>query len=197
MSVSIMRLYALLTLALSLPSLAGEIFHYPPLDATVKNTNKAHLFILSGQSNMSFFNPDTSFVPAMTHAYGHNNIIVVKDAKGAQAMHMWYKDWKSPDGVSKKKQGTLYDRLMGNVQKAITNREIETITFVWMQGEQDVAFNNVEVYEQSLDGLIAQLEKDLGRTDINLIIGRLSDCNVDNPERPQWNMMRDLQQRYA
>ena len=37
-----------------------------------------HLFILSGQSNMAGMKPEVSFTPAVTKAFGKENIIVAK-----------------------------------------------------------------------------------------------------------------------
>ena len=44
-----------------------------------------HLFILSGQSNMDRLDPKVSFTPAVEAAFGKENVIVVKDSKGAAA----------------------------------------------------------------------------------------------------------------
>ena len=55
-----------------------------------------HLFILSGQSNMVRLDIDESFKPLLEDAFGEENILVVKDAKGSQPIWQWYKDWESP-----------------------------------------------------------------------------------------------------
>jgi len=63
--------------------------------APTANTNaskqKTHLFILSGQSNMAGLNPQISFTPTVETAFGKENVIVVKDAKGGQPIMRWYK----------------------------------------------------------------------------------------------------------
>lgn len=136
---------------------------------------KTHLFILSGQSNMAGLNPNISFTPAVEAAFGKDNVIVVKDAAGGQPIRRWYKKWKSVKGDVPESNGDLYDRLMGKVNAAIKSKEIKSVTFVWMQGERDAKGGEGDVYAASMKGLIEQLRTDMGRKDMNFVIGRLSD----------------------
>jgi hypothetical protein len=85
----------------------------------------------------------------------------------------------------------LYDSLMVAVLPIIKNQKIETVTFIWMQGERDANEEMGWVYEKSLLGVYKQLCKDLKRKDINFIIGRLSDYN--NPNYEHWDMIRNIQ----
>ena len=156
-----------------------------------------HLFILSGQSNMAELRPEESFTPAIEGKLGEENVIVVKDALGAQPIRRWYQDWKPLEGDEPKAQPDLYDRLMNKVYKAIENEKIETVTFIWMQGERDAREKLGEVYEESLIGLYRQLSNDLKRKDINFIIGRLSDFGMSNEKYPHWTMIRDIQVKVA
>jgi hypothetical protein len=64
-----------------------------------------------------------------------------------------------------------------------------------MQGERDARMKYGEVYENSLLGLYEQLSSDLHRTDINFIIGRLSDFDMQNEKWPHWTMLRDIQMK--
>ena len=122
----------LLSLSLAMMSAAAEA--------------ESHLFILSGQSNMAGLRPEESFTPAMASAFGEDNVIVVKDAHGGQPIRRWYKKWKSASGDTPKSTGDLYDRLMTKVKAAIEGKDIETVTFVWMQGERDAREKHGEVY---------------------------------------------------
>jgi hypothetical protein len=88
--------------------------------------------------------------------------------------------------------GDLYDRMMDRVNAAIKGQKIETITFVWMQGESDSKIDG-EVYAASLIGLKAQLASDLGRHDINFVIGRLSDHGTVSKRFPHWDLVRKAQ----
>lgn len=154
-----------------------------------------HLFILSGQSNMVGLNPNTSFKPTIETEFGEKNIIVVKDAMGSQPISRWYKDWRSPEGDVPESTGDLYDRLMLKVNDSIKNQNIASVTFIWMQGERDARMKYGEVYETSLLGLHEQLLSDLHRTDINFIIGRLSDFDMQSEKWPHWTMLRDIQMK--
>ena len=156
-----------------------------------------HLFILSGQSNMVFLDPNMSFIPAVTEAFGKDNVIIVKDAQGGQPIRRWYKKWKPVKGDEPKATGDLYDCLMIKVNAAIKDKRIKTMTFVWMQGEQDAHEKHGDVYTASLKGLLDQLGEDLGRKDIYFVIGRLSDFDINNKKYPHWTMVRKAQVEVA
>lgn len=154
-----------------------------------------HLFILSGQSNMQGLRLEESFTPTIESAFGPENIIIVKDALGGQPIRRWYKKWKPATGDLPKDQPDLYDSLMNKVFAAIEGEEIESITFIWMQGERDAREKLGEVYEKSLKGLYKQLQKDLNDKKINFIIGRLSDFDMTNSRYPHWTMIREIQEK--
>jgi hypothetical protein len=152
-----------------------------------------HLFILSGQSNMQGHRPEEAFIPAVSDALGIDRVIVVQDAQNGQPILRWWKNWKSPEGEKPESTGDLYDRLMAKVVPAIEGQVLESVTFIWMQGERDAGMRWGGVYEASLRGLYDQLSEDLGRTDINFVIGRLSDFDLKNERYPHWTMIRKIQ----
>ena len=159
--------------------------------------NAKHLFILSGQSNMVGLIPDESFTPAVEAAFGPENIIVVKDAAGGQPIRRWYRDWRPEQGDRPRGTGDLYENLMAKVDSAIAGATMESITFIWMQGERDAREKHGSVYAASLSGLLGQLSEDLARDDINFVIGRLSDFDMENERLPHWTMVRDAQVQFA
>lgn len=156
-----------------------------------------HLFILSGQSNMQGHRPEEAFTPAVSEALGKENVIVIQDALGGQPIQRWYKAWKSPEGDAPENTGDLYDRLMSKVKPAIKAQDLASVTFIWMQGERDAKMKWGPVYEISLRGLHQQLSEDLGRDDVNFVIGRLSDFDMDNRRYPHWTMVREIQVKVA
>lgn len=156
-----------------------------------------HLFILSGQSNMQGLKPEESFIPAVEMEFGKEKVIVVKDAMGGQPIRRWYKKWKPSKGAEPKANPDLYDRLMSKVYTAIENEKIETVTFIWMQGERDARESHGDVYAKSLKGLYNQLRKDLKLKDVNFVIGRLSDFDLQNTKYPHWQMIREAQVKVA
>ena len=156
-----------------------------------------HLFILSGQSNMVGLDPSVSFTPYVQAKYGSDNVVVIKDAKGGQPISRWYKDWVSTAGHKPKTTGELYIRLMRKLTPEIEGRKFETVTFVWMQGEADARKQEADVYADSLRGLVRQLSIDLGRADINVVIGRISDYDMNNEDMKHWTRIREAQVEFA
>ncbi|OVE77723.1 hypothetical protein BVX99_01885, partial [bacterium F16] len=135
------------------------------LTLSAEGTDKgAHLFILSGQSNMNKLRPGSSFTPAVEKAFGKSSVIVVKDAQNGQSIRRWYKQWKPAKKIKVKHPrpnqiGDLYVRLMKKVKAAIEGKKIASVTFIWMQGESDAGVQSA-VYEASLLGVIDQLKND-------------------------------------
>ena len=164
--------------------------------ATALESGK-HLFILSGQSNMQGHKPEEAFTPAVEKALGKENVIVVQDALGGQPIQRWYKDWKSPDGKEPEVAGDLYDKLMEKVNSAVGTKTLQSVTFIWMQGERDAKMLWGDVYEASLFGLYEQLCEDLGRKDVNFVNGRLSDFDMQNETYPHWTKIREIQEKIA
>lgn len=158
---------------------------------------RTHLFILSGQSNMAKLDPDISFTPTLKEALKGDKVIVVKDAEGGKPIRMWHRDWKPATGNRPQASGELYDRLIGRVRSAMEGITADTVTFLWMQGERDAKEGHGVVYADSLRGLVAQLEKDLCRADLFVVLGRLSDHGVDNPDMPHWPLLREIQVKLA
>lgn len=153
-----------------------------------------HLFILSGQSNMSYLDPTTSFTPAVDKAFGKDNVIVVKSAMGGQAIYRWNKKAKPIPG-DKHNPGVLYDILIKEVNKAINGKKIKTVTLVWMQGESDATKEQADLYAENFSGLIEQLRTDLETQRLNVVIGRISDYGVGT--NPEWEKIRKIQVELA
>ncbi len=168
-----------------------------------KQIEGKHLFLLSGQSNMSRFKPKKWFTPSIHKALGSENVIVCFEAKGGQPISKWFKGWKNSEGETDSEAGQLYDALMEKMKKSTDGSSIQSVTFIWMQGEADAKAKNGDVYLASLNGLKKQLELDLKRTDINFVIGRLSDSGFfkrgsgQAVQNPQWDIVRKAQVAFA
>ncbi len=157
----------------------------------------SHLFILSGQSNMAGLDPDLSFTPAVATKFGAENVIVVKDAQGGQPIRRWYKGWELRADDDPNQIGDLYDQLMEKVKSAIDGKTIQSVTFLWMQGEREARESLADRYNESFAGVIGQLEQDLDRSDLNIVMGRLSDFDMENKTYPHWTRLRELQVDFA
>ena len=152
---------------------------------------KVRLFILSGQSNMVGLNPDLSFTPTLRETYPDDEVLVVRDAAGGQPIRRWYKGAQGGNA----KPGDLYDRLMTKVRQASAGKKIESVTFVWMQGESDGLGRGGEpdAYARNLAGLIEQLRDDIRRPDTVVVIGRI----CDHKNTPGWAAVRAAEMKVA
>lgn len=182
------------------PTLSSSA-HVDDAKRTPLSVPKQHLFIMSGQSNMQGLDLNLSFIPAVEAEFGKEGVTVVKDALGGQPIRRWFKAWKPAEGQASpadmKGIGTLYDRLMKKLKTETRGKQFDTVTFCWMQGEKDAKQGHGEVYAASLRGLIQQLSADLKRSDVNFVIGRLSDFALDSEKIPDWNVVRDAQVKVA
>lgn len=164
---------------------------------------KVRLFILSGQSNMQGLNPDTSFTPAVKAEFPDDDCVVVKSAYSGQLIRTWYKDWKLPEGAKpagQGKNGRHYEQLLQAVAAGMKDKATPvSVTFCWMQGEADANHKGYgPVYGEALTGLLQQLQTDLKRKDIDVVIGRISDFGNNDPQnRPDWNIIRRAQVDWA
>jgi len=156
-----------------------------------------HLFILSGQSNMAGVRPHESFTPTLEKHFGAGNVIVVRSAQGGEPIRRWYKAWRPKEGAMPEGNGDLYEVMLGRIREAIAGIRPQTVTFLWMQGERDAREGHGEVYAESLRGLMEQLAGDLDRQDINVVVGRLSDHDLNNERFPHWSMIRGIQTKFV
>ncbi len=188
----LLRLVALLVLALNLS--AG---------AETKKSGK-HLFILSGQSNMTG-GLKTGFTKTVADTFGEEKVTVVHHSKSGRGIRFWDKDYAFPKnyrfpgkGVpserSKQQHGQEYGPLIERVQEAFKGKQYDTITFVWMQGESDGGRGLGSVYEKSFLRLLGRMKTDLDRKDIGFVIGRINDSSMSDPN---WTAMREVQVKLA
>jgi hypothetical protein len=154
------------------------------------------LFIMSGQSNMAGLPEQLSFIPDLEAAYPDDEILIVKDSLSGQPIRRWAKNWQPVEGWTPKnnrdKPGNndLYERLMELVKEGVGERRPDSIAFVWMQGEADAKSGQSPQYADALRGLVGQVREDLGRPDVVAVIGRISDCEVG---QPNWDEVRVAQ----
>jgi len=159
--------------------------------------HKTRLFILSGQSNMVRLDPDVSFTPALKKAFPDDRVIVIKDAKGGQPIRRWNKKALPSKGETAA-VGNLYDRLIAKVKADAVKNNFSTVTFVWMQGERDAKEQHGDQYAAELRSVLDQLKQDIGRDDIYVVLGRLSDYGLKRPKlRNEWEKVRNAQMQVA
>ncbi|WP_437223317.1 sulfatase-like hydrolase/transferase [Planctomicrobium sp. SH661] len=141
--------------------------------------DKTRLFLLSGQSNMANMDPDVSFMPELRKAFPDDELIMVKVAYGGRPIARWVP------------RGKIYSELLEKTKQAIEGKKVDSVTFVWMQGERDHQEDDTtRTYRDNLKTLYQQLTEDLGREDIHWVIGRLSDARLGTPN---WDTIRQIQ----
>jgi hypothetical protein len=167
-----------------------------PACASEPKTGK-HLFILSGQSNMTG-TLKGAFAARVAERFGKENAVVVMRQKSGRGIRFWVADYRQPKdrGLTEKKMnsnGMEYKPLLEAVRAAAKDESFDTVGFIWMQGESDANNRLSEVYEENFIKLIDQLEKDLGRDDLYFVIGRINDYARSRPDNQHWHHVRDTQ----
>jgi hypothetical protein len=156
-----------------------------------------HLFILSGQSNMTGTVKE-AFARRVQERFGEENAVVVMRMKSGRGIRFWVADYRQPRdrNLSDKamaENGSVYRVLLQDVADAAKDESFDTVGFIWMQGESDANNRLSEVYEESFIKLIEQLEKDLGRDDLYFVIGRINDYARSRPDNEHWHRVRESQ----
>jgi hypothetical protein len=162
---------------------------------------QAHLFILSGQSNMQGMKPQNGFEQEAKKLFGEAPYIKV--AQGGRPIRLWVTEW---DSIAKKRgidvdatrakdknKGTEYYEPILKQFKAMLKEHPQhaSVTFCWMQGERDARENLHEAYGESLTQLISNLRRDLNQPNMYFVIGRLSDFGKSDD--PAWQAVRKAQ----
>ncbi len=168
----------------------------------------AHLFILSGQSNMTG-GLKGGFSKKVGEHFGKEQVVVVSQSKAGRGIRFWDKDYvfpenyvvpgkgRAPSEGSKAQHGMEYPVLLKAVEKAGDAEVFRTITFVWMQGESDAGRGLGGVYEQSFFRVLGRLKTDIGRDDVGFVIGRVSDAGLNGASAKGWREVRAVQAKLA
>jgi hypothetical protein len=169
----------------------------------------AHLFILSGQSNMAGMDPKLGFEPEAKKLFPNADVAYIKIAVGGQPIRYWVNEWNdiaTKHGVDaakarEKDEGTkatafFYPRILSQFAEMLkAHPNPASITFCWMQGENDSRTGLQAPYAEALKQLIANLRRDLKCPNLNVVIGRISDHERINP--PAWKVVREAQVEIA
>ena len=158
-----------------------------------------HLFILSGQSNMTG-GLKAGFVKTVADTFGKDKVMVVHHSKSGRGIRFWDKDYEFPEnyrfpgkGVpserTKLQHGQEYGPLIEKAREAYDGKPFHTVTFVWMQGESDGGRGLAPAYEKSFLRLLGRIKKDLERKDIAFVVGRINDSRMSDPN---WTAMRKV-----
>ncbi|PQJ29439.1 sialate O-acetylesterase [Rubritalea profundi] len=167
-----------------------------PANASEQKTGK-HLFILSGQSNMTG-TLKAAFEARVAERFGKDNTVVVMRQKSGRGIRFWVADYGQPTdrGLTEKKMssnGMEYKPLIETALAAAKGQSFDTVGFIWMQGESDANNRLSEVYEESFLKLVTRLKKDLQRDDLYFVIARINDYARSRQPNQHWVNVRDTQ----
>lgn len=161
-----------------------------------------HLFILSGQSNMTG-NLKAGFAETVTAALGEDEVTIVQCSRSGRGIRFWVSDYALPEdhpmaGLSgNKSNGEEFARLVKAVKDSCEAGSFKTVSFIWMQGESDANRDLAVAYERSFTTLVFRLRKELGLDQMRFVIGRISDYGLHGDKSEGWKRMRAVQQQIA
>lgn len=187
---------------MKLPRLLLAVFYVSTL--TAQSADKpAHLFILSGQSNMAGMKPEAGFVPETKVLFPNADVPYIKVAVGGEPIRYWVTEWNAiaqKHGIDPEKArakdknpGTIYyQRILEQFAELLkTHPSPASVTFCWMQGERDAKENLDAAYGDALKQLITNLRRDLKQPKMRFVIGRLSD--FEKADNAPWDAVRKAQ----
>jgi hypothetical protein len=188
------RILALLTVLLLAP-----LASLPAADVPATTAKPFHVIILSGQT-MNGVDPKKGFEAEAKERFAGADVLYFKVAKGGAPIRLWVAEWNdiaARHGMDVKAvrandptPGTLYyEPILVEYRKLTEGRAAPaSVSFCWMQGEQDGKDKLDAPYADALKQLIANLRRDLKRPDMNVVIGRLNDWGEGKHE--SWQKVR-------
>ncbi len=161
-----------------------------------------HLFILSGQSNMTG-KVKKGFADVVTKALGEDQVTIVHQCKPGRGIRFWVADYQLPEdhpmaGLSNNKSnGENFPQLIESAKQVGDAKKFKTVSFIWMQGESDAGRDLSVAYEESFKKLTANLKKELGIEEMPFVIGRINDVGLygDEKRKAAWTRMRQVQEK--
>jgi hypothetical protein len=163
-----------------------------------------HLFILSGQSNMTA-NLEQGFREKVAAKYGADKVTIVRSMKSGRGIRFWVSDSGLSEGAvpavrergMPSSNGEEYPKLLAAAKAAGDASAFASVTFVWMQGESDAISGRADLYAPSFLRLRKRLMGDLGIKTMHVVIGRISDFGLKGEKAEGWRAMREAQEQLA
>jgi hypothetical protein len=178
-----------------------------PACTTVEKSGK-HLFILSGQSNMTG-GLKKGFEQAMQKHFGKENVTIVISMRSGRGLRFWVKDYQYAGlKLSTKRNasnGEEYPRLLKAAKDGLQQAKFDSVSFIWMQGESDAGRKELcSVYAVNFNKLYNKLKTDLKLEKLHFVMGRISHYglmkttkNYTLERATQWEDVRRAQVKVA
>ncbi len=172
------------------------------VQAEEPTSQSGHLFILSGQSNMTG-GLEKGFTEVVEKQLGKDQVTIVRSMRSGRGIRFWVKGYGLPDGHERHGQlksgnGEEYPKLLKAVQEVGDIQGFQSVTFIWMQGESDANRDLSAAYAKSFKSLTESLKRDLGLKQMNFVIGRISDWGLHDAKKANgWKKMRAVQMQIA
>lgn len=178
--------------------------HFPCHAQTEPGESSApsrHLFLLSGQSNMTG-GLEAGFREVVHRELGQANVAIVRQNKPGRGIRFWVEDYQVPEshpyhGKLESGNGEEFPKLLAAARSAGDPKAFATVTLVWMQGESDANRGLAATYADSFHKLTSRLKKELGIGKMNFVIGRISDHGLHGDTTAGWQAMRKVQMELA
>ena len=160
-----------------------------------------HLFILSGQSNMTSA-LEGGFRDVMHRELGEARVVIVRQNKPGRGIRFWVEDYALPaghplHGKLAAGNGEEFPKLLAAARSAGDAKAFASVTFVWMQGESDANRDLAVAYAESFKKLTGRLKNELGIEKMHFVIGRISDHGLQGDSEAGWQAMRKVQVEIA
>jgi hypothetical protein len=166
-------------------------------------TPKGHLFILSGQSNMTA-DLEQGFRQKVEAKYGAGMVTIVRSMKSGRGIRFWVSDYGLPEGSTPatkdgkpSSNGEEYPKLLAAAKAAGDTAAFKSVTFVWMQGESDAMSGRSDLYAPGFLRLRQRLMNDLGIKTMHVVMGRISDAGLKGGKAEGWRAIRESQESLA
>ena len=148
-----------------------------------------HLFILSGQSNMTD-GLEKGFTEVVTGALGKDRVTVVRHCKPGRGIRFWVEDYELPEGHPlhgklKAGNGEEFPKLLAAARSAGDAKSFDTNR------------NLAVAYAKSFAALLTRLKSGLGIAKMHIVIGRISDHGLHGESTEGWKAMRAVQMEIA
>lgn len=152
-----------------------------------------HVFIFTGQSNISHMDPETGFLPEAKTLFRNEEIVHFQVAKGGAPLCRWVKEWDDiaeRKGMSAKlrrefvegQDDEFYQQILQRYRSVLAKHPQPTsVTLCWMQGERDANAAGHAAYKEALKLLLSKLRRDLKSPELNVVVGRIGDYGLGRP----------------